>query len=331
MQLGTGEINYGPIFAAAKNKNLKWYHYELDPPSATFDAFAAARNSFDAVRGAAAPALYASSPTFGAEPAAPTGTAAPVPIKVENLGDAPLNITGVTVAAPIQQSPGVNTSEPTASTGDFTITSQTCTTGPIAAASGNNPASSCTVFVRFNPRRAVTTSIARLQFTSNSDAATNWIPLVATSGPSLSTPIDVGGTVNSQLTLDIAGPASFGTFTPGTARDYTSTLVADITTTTPDATLTVVDASANAPGHLVNGTVALQQALKVRAATAANPAPAFTALPETGAPLSLLTYTGPTTKDRVNIGFQQSIGGSETLLRGTYSKTLTFTLANTTP
>jgi len=63
--LGTGEINYGPIFAAAKNKSVKWYHYELDPPSATFDAFAAARASFDAVRGAAAPALYASSPTFG--------------------------------------------------------------------------------------------------------------------------------------------------------------------------------------------------------------------------------------------------------------------------
>ena len=41
VQLGTGEINYGPIFAAAKGKNLKWFHYELDPPnSATFDALA---------------------------------------------------------------------------------------------------------------------------------------------------------------------------------------------------------------------------------------------------------------------------------------------------
>ena len=76
VQLGTGEIDYTPIFAAAKNSNVKWYHYELDPPSATFDAFAAARNSFDAVRGAAAPALYASLPTFGAEKAAPTGSAA---------------------------------------------------------------------------------------------------------------------------------------------------------------------------------------------------------------------------------------------------------------
>ena len=41
VQLGTGEIDYAPIFAAAKNSNVKWYHYELDPPnSATFDAFA---------------------------------------------------------------------------------------------------------------------------------------------------------------------------------------------------------------------------------------------------------------------------------------------------
>ena len=187
------------------------------------------------------------------------------------------------------------------------------------------------MFVRFNPRRAVTTSIARLQFTSNSDAATNWIPLVGTSGPSLSTPIEVGGNVNSQLSLDIAGPATFGTFMPGTARDYTTALVSDVTTTTPDAALTVVDSGTVAAGHLVNGTVALQQALKVRATNAANPANAYTALPETGAALSLLTYTAPTTKDRVTIGFQQSIGAAESLLRGTYGKTLTFTLTSTTP
>jgi sugar phosphate isomerase/epimerase len=248
--LGTGEINYGPIFAAAKNKYVKWYHYELDPPSATFDAFAAARSSFDAVRGAAAPALYASSPSFGTEPAAPTGSAAPVPVKVENLGDAPLNITNVTI--------GNTAGEPTGaagSAGDFTITSNTCTTGPV----------------------------------------------------------------------------SFGTFTPGTARDYSATLVSEATTTTPDATLSVADPSAVAAGHLVNGTVALQQALKARASNATTPAPAYASLPETGAALPLLTYNGPVTRDRVTIGFQQSIGAAETLLRGTYGKTLTFTLASTTP
>ena len=33
----------------------------------------------------------------------------------------------------------------------------------------------------------------------------------------------------------------------------------------------------------------------------------------------------------MSLGFQQSIGAAETLLRGTYGKTLTFTLASTTP
>ena len=324
VQLGTGEIDYTPIFAAAKNSNVKWYHYELDPPSATFDAFTAARNSFDAVRGAAAPALYASSPSFATQPAAPTGNAAPVPIKVENLGDAPLTITGVSLA-----NQGGN--EPTASTGDFTITSNTCTTGPLAAATVGAEASSCTVYVRFNPRRALTTSIAKLNFASNSDAATNSIQLVGTSGASLSVPVDVGGSVASQLSLDLTGPASFGAFVPGTARDYTTSLIADVTTTTPDATLSFVENSSNAAGHLVNGTFALQQPLKIRAATAANPNPAYTALPETGASTNLVTYSAPVTASRVTLGFQQSIGASETLLRGTYGKTLTFTLSSTTP
>ena len=324
VQLGTGEIDYAPIFAAAKNSNVKWYHYELDPPSATFDAFAAARNSFDAVRGAAAPALYASMPTFGAEKAAPTGSAQPVPIKVENLGDAPLTITNVTLG-----NQGGN--EPTSSTGDFTITSNTCTTGALPAAVVGQAPASCTVFVRFNPRRALTTSIAKLNFASNADAATNSIQLVATSGASLSVPVEVGGTVASQLSLDLTGPVSFGAFVPGVARDYAASLIADITTTTPDATLSLVENSTNAAGHLVNGTRALQQPLKIRAATAANPNPAYTPLSETGASTNLVSWTEPVTASRVTLGFQQSIGASETLLRGTYAKTLTFTLSSTQP
>jgi hypothetical protein len=327
VQLGTGEINYGPIFAAAKNSSVKWYHYELDPPSPSFDALGTARNSFDAVRGAAAPALYAGSPQFTAGQQLGQ-TAQPVAIKVENLGDAPLNITGVSLAN--QGGTGAN-AEPTSSTGDFQITSNTCTTGPIAAAVVGQEASSCTVYVRFNPRRAYTTSIAKLQFASNSDAATNSIPLVATSGQAAPPQVTVGGTVGSQLALDLTGPAGFGAFIPGTAKDYTTSLLAEITSTTPDATLSVADASSTAAGHLVNGTTALQQALKLRATNGTQTAPAFAALPESGAALPLLTYSAPTTKDRVTVGFSQSIGERETLLRGNYSKTLTFTLTTTQP
>ena len=185
---------------------MKWYHYELDPPnSADVRRVRRRPQLFDAVRGAAAPALYASPPTFGAEPAAPTGTAAPVPVKVENLGDAPLNITAV--ARPGAREP----SEPAASAA--TSRSRARPAPPVRwprPRRRTNPASSCTVFVRFNPRRAVTTSIARLQFTSNSDAATNRVPLVATSGASISTPIAVGG--------DRQQPALAGHRRPGELR-----------------------------------------------------------------------------------------------------------------
>jgi sugar phosphate isomerase/epimerase len=326
--LGTGEINYAPVFAAAKGK-VKWYHYELDPPNAQFDAFAAARQSFDNVRGDAAPALYGAPPTFNVEPAGPQNTAGSVPVTIENLGDARLNITAVAVQS---------TAPEQASAADFTITSQTCTTGalaPGAPATATTPAvaaGTCTVFVRFNPRRAVTTSIARLQFTSNADAATNRVALIARSGTAVSVQVPVGGDVASQLALSIPGQASFGAFSPGVARDYTTTLLADVTSTMPDATLSVTDPSAIAPGHLANGTFVLQQALKVRATNAANPATAYAPLSEVGAPLTLLNWTGPTAgTDRVTLGFVQSIGAAETLLRGTYGKPLTYTLTTTTP
>ncbi len=334
--LGTGEINYAPIFAAAKNKSVKWFHYELDPPnpatSPTFDPFVAARSSFDNVRGAAAPALYAAQPSFTAVDAKPaamlTDTAAPVPVTVENIGDAPLSITNVVVAS---------TNPEQASAQDFTITSQTCNSGPLAPgtpATETAPAvkgGTCTVWVRFNPRRAVTTSIARLQFTSNADDALDRVALVARSGASITVQSPVGGDVASQLSLSIPGQATFGAFTPGTARDYTATLLADVVSTMPDATLSVVDSSTNATGHLVNGAYALQQPLKMRATNTANPNTAFTPLSESGAPLSLLTWTGPTAGERVTLGFQQSIAATENLLRGSYTKTLTYTLSSTTP
>ena len=50
-----------------------------------------------------------------------------------------------------------------------------------------------------------------------------------------------------------------------------------------------------------------------------------------GAPLTLLNYGGPASNDAVTIGVRHSIGSSDALRTGTYSKTLTFTLATTSP
>ena len=177
----------------------------------------------------------------------------------------------------------------------------------------------------------MTTSIARLQFTSNADDALDRVALVARSGASIAVQSPVGGDVASQLSLSIPGQATFGAFTPGTARDYTATLLADVVSTMPDAALSVVDSTTNATGHLVNGQYALQQPLKMRATNTANPNTAFAPLSESGAPLTLLTWNGPTAGERVTLGFQQSIAATENLLRGSYTKTLTYTLSSTTP
>ena len=45
----------------------------------------------------------------------------------------------------------------------------------------------------------------------------------------------------------------------------------------------------------------------------------------------MLTYAGPTSNDPVTLNFRQTIGRTEALRTGAYSKTLTFTLSTTQP
>jgi hypothetical protein len=143
----------------------------------------------------------------------------------------------------------------------------------------------------------------------------------------------VGGDVESVLSLSLGATASFGSFLPATARTYDTASAATVVSTAADAKLSVTDTSTTAPGHLVNEAFSLPSALQVRAANAAQTNPAYVALSETaGTPVDLLTYTGPTAgADPVTIGFRQSIGATDVLRAGTYSKTLTFTLSTTTP
>ena len=141
---------------------------------------------------------------------------------------------------------------------------------------------------------------------------------------STSVPGDVSGTVPATLSLTVTPTASLGNFTPGVARDYSTSLAAGVTSTGGDATLAVTDASATAPGRLVNGAFSLAQPLQSRVAPAAF-------APISGSPLTLKSYPGPVSNDQVTIDFQQSIGSSDALRSGTYSKSLTFTLSTTTP
>ena len=132
-----------------------------------------------------------------------------------------------------------------------------------------------------------------------------------------------GGSVPATLTLTLGQPGSFGAFQPGVGKDYTTSTKATVISTAGDATLSAVDPSSNAPGHLVNGAFSLPQALQAGVGGALAPV--------SDAPSTLKTWSGPTTNENVTVDFKQSIGENDALRTGSYSKTLTFTLSTTNP
>jgi predicted extracellular nuclease len=150
-------------------------------------------------------------------------------------------------------------------------------------------------------------------------------PLITLTLAGTSSSGDVSGTVPATLALTLGAPAALGTFVPGIGTDYTATMTASVTSTAADAQLTVQDPSANATGHLVNGTFSLAQPLQVRADGA------FAPLHADSSPLALHSYAGPVTTDPLTLGFKQTIGATEPLRTGSYAKTLVFTLSTTSP
>ncbi|MDA0173778.1 amidase [Solirubrobacter taibaiensis] len=116
----------------------------------------------------------------------------------------------------------------------------------------------------------------------------------------------VGGTVPATLSLSLSGPASFGAFTPGIAKEYTAAATANVISTAGDAALSVSD-----PGYLTNGSFTLAEPLRVE--------------------LGKASWTAPVSNESVAIAFKQLVKANDPLRTGTYSKTLTFTLSTTTP
>jgi alpha-L-rhamnosidase len=136
---------------------------------------------------------------------------------------------------------------------------------------------------------------------------------------------EVSGNVPATLALGLAGPAQLGSFQPGVTRDYTTSLPATVTSSAGDAALSVHDPSATAPGHLLNGAIALAQPLQVAAGGALAP------VGGASDPTPLHSWSGPVSHDAVAITVQQRIEAGDALRTGTYAKTLTFTLATTAP
>jgi hypothetical protein len=271
------------------------------------------------------PAVLGLTTTFPSVAANTPAAANSQPVTITNKGDAPLSITNIQLANSSNQN-AANAQRTDERPGDFALLSNTCV-GATVVKNGT-----CVVNVGFKPTATNTTSVTRLVVTSNADNGTEHIYLVGKSTGD--TTGSIGGDVPSALALSLGNTAaSFGTFQPATARTYDTALAASVVSTAGNATLSVTDPSATAPGHLVNGTFSLSQPLQVSGSNAANPTGAFAPLSETaGAATTLVTYNGPTAgADAVTIGLRQAIPANEVLRAGTYSKTLTFTLSTTQP
>ena len=93
----------------------------------------------------------------------------------------------------------------------------------------------------------------------------------------------------ATLSLAVGGPASFGAFTPGLARDYFAIARGDRDLDGGDALLSVTDPSATAAGHLVNGAFALPAALQAKAASAGGTGGDYAAVGGAALPTQLLT------------------------------------------
>jgi hypothetical protein len=141
----------------------------------------------------------------------------------------------------------------------------------------------------------------------------------------------VTGTVPATLALTLGPAASFGPFTPGVDKTYSTSTNATVTSTAGDALLTVSDpdtANGIPPAHLANGAFFLAQPLQMRARDPRTQGSAFNPI---GSSYNLMSWDAPISSDPVTLDFQQSIGRTEGLRTGTYGKTLTFTLSTTQP
>jgi hypothetical protein len=164
---------------------------------------------------------------------------------------------------------------------------------------------SCTPALAFPGGSTPALTATQADQTGNPSAAsapvTVTVPLTSTS-----TTGSVGGSTPATLGLTLSGPASFGAFTPGVDKTYTTSTTANVISSAANAALSVSN-----PGHLMNGAFSLTDPLQVS--------------------LSKSAWTAPVSNDPVTVSLSQHIGANDALRTGDYTQTLTFTLSTTQP
>ena len=148
---------------------------------------------------------------------------------------------------------------------------------------------------------------------------------IAAQPTSVDEDVNVVANVPLLMSLTIGSPVTFEPLVPGITKDYVATTTAKATSSAPSSALTISDGSSNATGHLVNGTIALPQALQVGVGGP------FAPVGGSAAPTLLKSWSAPFASEPMTVQFKQPVAETDALLRGRYAKTLTFTLSATTP
>jgi len=155
-------------------------------------------------------------------------------------------------------------------------------------------------------------------------------------------PLTVTGTVPLTLSLALSSTSlDLGTFIPGASplpapisgALYSTSTVATVTASTTTSQLTIKDPDTAHAGQLQQGSYFLPNAVRASATGSAAGATYSTSTPvgPTTAPTTLVNYGQPVSKDAVTLGFGQLISATTPLHTGSYSKTFTVTLAQTSP
>jgi hypothetical protein len=148
---------------------------------------------------------------------------------------------------------------------------------------------------------------------------------------------EVYGEVPQTTTLEshCEGEVELGPFLPGVPFGYEGFCLVTVTSTGIETSLTADDEIGVDVGHLTQKpeyTYSLAQALQTKATNTGGYGGAvggsFTSLE---APVTLLTYTEPVSKDDVAVEFKQPIGEHDPLHKGIYSKVITLTLKQELP
>ena len=211
---GTGELDFRPIFAAAVNR-VRYYHQEHDGGTLT-DARHQPHQPQGHRPGRRSARCSRSRRPSPSVPASTPAASNVTPLLVQNTGDAPLTITNVTIS---RRAGDAERRRPTSRS-----STRPARAPPLAAGNPTAgpaiPRGTCIVNVGFRPSKDDYTSVARLQFTSSSDNATESVLLVGRStGDAIGT---VGGNVPSLLQLTSQPGRQLRDLRPGLAHATTT-------------------------------------------------------------------------------------------------------------